>query len=64
MISRSKWAYDGKLEMQDVDEARRQIEVAEVLRDLCALHHGSAKDSDLTAVHAGQFHGDADAIDR
>ena len=45
------------------DEAGGNVDVAEVLRDLSGLHHGAADDGDLAAVLAGQFQGDADAVD-
>src|SRR5437762_7393 len=46
------------------DEAAGYVEVPEVLRDLGALHHGAADDRDLALVLAGQFHRDADTVDR
>ena len=45
------------------DEAGRDFDVAEVLRDLGALHHGAAEDDDFAAVLARQFEGDANAVD-
>ena len=39
------------------------VDVAEVLGNLSALHHGAADDGDFAAVGARQFEGDADAID-
>jgi hypothetical protein len=45
------------------DEARRKIEVAEVLRDFGGVVDGAADDGDLAAMLVGELHGDADAVD-
>ena len=45
------------------DEAGRNVEIAEVLRNFGALLHGAADDGDLAAVRARQFERDADAVD-
>jgi hypothetical protein len=45
------------------DEALGNVDVAEVLGNLSAFHHGAADDGDLAAVLAGQLEGDADAVD-
>ena len=45
------------------DEPGGDVEIAEVLRDLSAFVHAAAENGDLAAVCAGQFHGDADAVD-
>ncbi len=45
------------------DQAGRNVDVAEVLRNLGALHHGAAEDDDFAAVLARQFERDADAVD-
>jgi hypothetical protein len=45
------------------DETLRDVDVAQVLRNLGTLHHGAADDGDLAAVRARQFHRNADAVD-
>ena len=45
------------------DQALGNFDVAQVLRNLGALHHGAADDGHLAAMLAGQVEGDADAVD-
>ena len=45
------------------DQALGNVDVAEVLRNLSAFHHGAADDGDLAVVLASQIERDADAID-
>ena len=45
------------------DEALGNFDVAEVLGNLSALHHGTTDDSHFAAMLAGQIEGDADAED-
>src|ERR1700722_1788250 len=46
------------------DEAGGDFDVAEVLRDFSAIHHGAAEDYGFATVLTGELEGDADAIDR
>src|ERR1017187_9493667 len=46
------------------DEAGGNVDVAQVLSDLGALHHGAADDGYFAAMRPRQLHRDADAIDR
>ena len=45
------------------DEAGGNVEIAEVLRDFGALHHGAAEDATLRPCSRASSSGDADAID-
>ena len=45
------------------DEAGRDFDVAEVLRDFGALHHGAAEDDGFAAMLARQLERDANAVD-
>src|ERR1700739_4280642 len=45
------------------DEARRDFDIAQILRDFGALHHGAAEDDGLATVFARQFKRDANAVD-
>ena len=44
-------------------QAVGNVDVAEVLRNLGALHHGAADDGDFAAMLAGQVESNADAVD-
>ena len=45
-------------------QSGRNLDVAQVLRNLCRVHHRAPHHRHLAPVLARQFHGDADAIDR
>src|ERR1035441_787295 len=45
------------------DEALGNVDVAEVLRNLSALHHGAPNNGHFAGMLAGQIEGNANAVD-